>query len=87
LLWGAVMGIQESTMRAAVADLVPTRYRGTAYGVFAAGFGIATFIGGALTGILYGISIPGLLVAVAVIEICAIAILVVALRKQPKTTL
>ncbi len=53
LAWGAVLGLQESTMRAAVADLVPTARRGTAYGVFAAGFGAATFAGGALAGALY----------------------------------
>jgi hypothetical protein len=35
LVWGAVLGIQESTMRAAVADLVPHARRGTAYGIFA----------------------------------------------------
>ncbi len=36
LAWGAILGIQESTMRAAVADLVPAARRGTAYGIFAA---------------------------------------------------
>ena len=82
LLWGAVMGIQESTMRAAVADLVPARRRGTAYGVFAAGFGTATFIGGALMGILYGISIPAIIMAVVCIEICALIVLIIAIRKQ-----
>jgi len=41
LAWGAVLGIQESTMRAAVADLIPPARRGTACGVFAAGFGAA----------------------------------------------
>lgn len=53
LLWGVVLGIQESTMRAAVADLVPVRRRGTAYGLFAAGFGVATFAGSTLVGVLY----------------------------------
>lgn len=82
LLWGAVMGVQESTMRAAVADLVPTRRRGTAYGVFAAGFGAATFIGGALTGFLYEKSISGLVITVAVIEVAALAVFLVALKQH-----
>ncbi|GAA1801985.1 MFS transporter [Actinomadura chokoriensis] len=53
-LWGAAMGVQESTMRAAVADLVPAPRRPTAYGVFAAAYGIAWLAGGAGLGALYG---------------------------------
>lgn len=63
LLWGAAVGIQESTLRAVVADLVAPSRRATAYGIFAAGLGGATAVGGALTGWLYDIS-PGLVVAV-----------------------
>lgn len=36
LLWGAAMGVQESTMRAAVAELSPAGRRGIAYGIFTA---------------------------------------------------
>lgn len=53
LLWGAAVGIQESTLRAVVADLVAPPRRATAYGIFAAGLGAATAVGGALTGWLY----------------------------------
>ena len=70
------MGIQESTMRAAVADLVPTPRRGTGYGIFAAGFGVAAFIGGVLTGVLYDISIPLLIIVVAAIQAVALIVLV-----------
>ncbi|MET7930979.1 MFS transporter [Streptomyces sp. NPDC005349] len=35
LVWGAAMGIQESTLRATVADLVPSGRRATAYGLAA----------------------------------------------------
>jgi MFS family permease len=53
-LWGAAMGVQESTMRAAVADLVPASRRPTAYGAFAAVYGLAWLVGGAGLGALYG---------------------------------
>lgn len=56
-LWGAAMGMQESTMRAAVADLVPVARRGTAYGAFNAVYGLAWLAGGAAIGVLYGQSI------------------------------
>ncbi|MGH3522866.1 MAG: MFS transporter, partial [Mycobacterium sp.] len=73
LLWGAAVGIQESTLRAVVADLVAPPRRASAYGVFAAGLGAATAIGGALTGWLYDISVVMLVVVVAVIQLLALA--------------
>ena len=36
LVWGAAVGVQESTVKALVADLVPSPRLATAYGVFAA---------------------------------------------------
>ncbi|MGO4256004.1 MFS transporter [Marmoricola sp. RAF53] len=52
-LWGAATGIQDSTVKALVADLVPHRHLGTAYGVFAAYQGVAALLGGTLAGLLY----------------------------------
>jgi MFS family permease len=74
LLWGAAVGIQESTLRAVVADLVAPPRRATAYGVFAAGLGVATAVGGALTGWLYDTSIPALVLTVGVIQVVAIGL-------------
>ncbi len=74
LLWGAAVGIQESTLRAVVADLVPPSRRATAYGVFAAGLGAATAAGGALTGWLYDTSIPALIATIAGIQITALGL-------------
>ena len=64
-LWGAAMGVQESTVRAGVAVLTPAALRGTAYGFFDAAFGLAWFVGSALLGALYAVS-PLWLTAVAV---------------------
>ncbi len=41
LIWGSAMGVQDSTVKALVADLVPATRRATAYGVFAAVQGAA----------------------------------------------
>ncbi|HYB39968.1 MAG TPA: MFS transporter [Mycobacterium sp.] len=73
LLWGAAVGIQESTLRAVVADLVAAPRRASAYGLFAAGLGAAAAVGGALTGWLYDISTVTLVVVVAVIQLLALA--------------
>jgi MFS family permease len=77
LVWGAAMGIQESTLRATVADLVPGPRRATAYGLFAGVVGAASLAGGALTGGLYDYSIPLLIAVVVAIQLLAVALLAV----------
>ncbi|MEV5872917.1 MFS transporter [Streptomyces sp. NPDC052101] len=77
LVWGAAMGIQESTLRATVADLVPRGRRATAYGLFAGVVGAASLAGGALTGGLYGYSIPVLITVVVAVQVLALALLAV----------
>ncbi len=66
ILWGAAMGLQESVMRAAVADLVPAARRGTAYGLFDAAYGTAWLVGSLMMGWLYGVA-PIALVAFALV--------------------
>jgi len=61
-LWGIGMGAQESIMRAAVANMIPSNKRGSAYGIFNAGYGLFWFLGSALMGIFYDISITALIV-------------------------
>lgn len=77
LLWGATLGIQEATLRAVVADLVPVGRRATAYGIYAAVLGTATAIGGAVTGFLSDTSHSALIVTVVAIEGAAVAVLAV----------
>lgn len=60
VLWGIGMGAQESIMRAEVARMAPPARRGTAYGLFNAGYGLAWFAGSAALGVLYDFSLPAL---------------------------
>lgn len=53
ILWGLGLAAQSVAMKAFIADLVPAPQRGSAYGVFNMGFGVAWFLGSALMGILY----------------------------------
>ncbi len=55
-LWGAVMGIHETVMRAAIADLAPLARRGFAYGIFNTAYGLAWLLGSSAIGILYSYS-------------------------------
>jgi MFS family permease len=68
ILWGAVMGIHETVMRAAIADLTGIEKRGTAYGLFNTIYGGAWFLGGAVMGLLYDYSILSLFLFTLVIE-------------------
>jgi MFS family permease len=76
LLWGAAMGVQESTMRAAVAELAPAGRRGSAYGIFTACYGIAWLAGSVLIGVLYEQSIMALAVTLTVVQAAALAIFI-----------
>lgn len=76
LLWGAAVGVQESTLRAAVADMAGARAPASAYGVFAAGLGAATAAGGALTGWLYDFSVGTWVAAVVGIQLLALVVAV-----------
>jgi MFS family permease len=77
LLWGAATGVQESTLRATVADLVPPGRRATAYGVFAAVMGAAAAAGGSLAGALYDVSVPVLVTTTVAVQAAALVLLAV----------
>jgi MFS family permease len=77
LLWGAAMGVQESTMRAGVAGLAPVARRGSAYGMFTACYGLAWLAGSFVIGLLYEISVPALAVTVTVVQAAALAVFAV----------
>lgn len=71
VLWGAVMAIHETIMRAAIADITPIRSRGFAYGIFNTLYGTAWFIGSAAMGFLYDISVSYIFSFIIVLEIIA----------------
>jgi len=62
VLWGLGMGVHESIIPAAVAGIAPIERRASAYGIFTAGYGISWFIGSAIIGVLYDISITWLVI-------------------------
>ncbi len=76
--WGVVMGIQESTMRAAVADLVPDSRRGSAYGIFTAVYGLAWLGGSVVIGVTYERSLVLCAVVVTVVQALALAVFLLA---------
>jgi MFS family permease len=80
LLWGAAVGVQDSTVKALVADLVPRERRATAYGVFAAVQGAGALIGGLAAGALYEYSVAALVAVVAAVQVLALLLLIPVVR-------
>ena len=81
VIWGIVMGCHETVMKSAIADLTPLKKRGTGYGIFNFAYGLAIFIGSALTGFLYDYSISTVILISIVIEIIALPVFFV-MRKE-----
>lgn len=80
-LWGAVMGSHETIMRAAVADLVPTSHRGTAYGIFNTAYGAAFFLGSTALGFLYGFSPLSMTALIVAAQLLSIPVFFMAYRR------
>lgn len=81
-LWGAATGIQDSTVKAHVAELVPAPRRATAYGVFAAVQGLGALAGGGMAGALATDHPDWLTVCVASLQVVAIVLLLLAIRRS-----
>ncbi len=84
LLWGVSMGVHDAVMNAAVAHMVPQALRARAYGIFTAIYGIAWFAGSSILGIIYDVSIPGLVALSIVAELAALVPLLRSIREAGK---
>lgn len=81
VLWGAVMGVQESTMRAAVAGMAPPERRGTAYGIFNTAYGLFWFAGSALMGLLYEVNVAYLISFSVGLQLLSVPLLLLVRRE------
>lgn len=79
VLWGFVMGVYETNMRAAIADMVNPRDRAMAYGTFGLVTGLAWTIGGFVISLLIQSYITLVLYVLAV-EVFSLAFLTLTLK-------
>ena len=84
VVWGFAFGLQDSTIKALVADLVDASRRATAYGVFAAIQGVTAIAGGVLAGWLYEQSVRALVWVVALSQLVALVLLAFTLIGLPR---
>lgn len=75
ILYGLVLGINETVLRAAVADITHISKRGRAFGIFNTIIGVSWFAGSVVTGFLYTVSIPILMGILAGLQVAAIVVM------------
>jgi MFS family permease len=73
-IWGLGMGVHESIIPAAVAPMVGSSRRASAFGLFTAGYGTFWFIGSAAIGIIYDVSVPAVIAFCMLTQIAAVPI-------------
>ncbi|HJT47442.1 MAG TPA: MFS transporter [Nitrososphaeraceae archaeon] len=75
ILWGAVMGIQDTVMRAIIANIAPITKRGLAYGIFNGVYGGSWFIGSTFMGVLYDVSTLYVIFFAIIVELSSFPLL------------
>jgi hypothetical protein len=70
------MGVHESIIPAAVMPMVPIERRASAFGLFAAGYGVFWFLGSAAIGFLYDLSLPFMIAFCVAAELAAVPIFI-----------
>jgi MFS family permease len=73
-IWGLGMGVHESIIPAAVAPMVSSGRRASAFGMFTAGYGIFWFLGSAAIGILYDLSLSAVIAFCVVTQLAAVPV-------------
>ena len=83
-LWGLGMGVQESIIPAAVAPMVSSDRRASAYGLFTGIYGTAWVAGSIVIGALFNISLTAIVVFCMAAQFAAIP-LILMVRRQTRT--
>lgn len=82
ILWGIGMGAQESLLKSVLVGVIPSERRSTAFGVFDTGFGLAWFLGSGLMGILYDVSLAGLITFSVVLQLASLPLFLASRRAE-----
>lgn len=80
VLWGVATAVQETIMRAGIAELIPATRRGVAYGIFNTVFGVAWFAGSTVMGVLYELGIPYVILFALVMELASVPLIFLVAR-------
>ncbi len=86
IVFGVIMGIHETVMRSAIADVTPFDKRGTGYGVFNTGYGLALMGGAALMGLLYDKNLIGAIIIFSAVSEVVAAVVYLRMNSMVKKT-
>ncbi|MBX6351527.1 MAG: MFS transporter [Clostridia bacterium] len=86
VVWGAVLGAQDTILKAVLAARVTASQRATAFGLFDTVFGIAWFLGSAAFGWLYAARPAAAVGTVVAAQLAALAVLALMARASRKAT-
>jgi predicted MFS family arabinose efflux permease len=81
-LWGMGMGVHESIIPAAVAPMVPTDRRASAFGTFTALYGFCWFVGSAAIGWLYDRSIMATVACSIGLQLAALPVFILVRKRS-----
>lgn len=81
-LWGLGMGVQESTIPAAVAPMVAPGRRASAYGLFSGAYGTAWVAGSIVIGFLFDVSLGAVTAFAVAVQLTALPFFVIVRRRS-----
>lgn len=82
-IWGLGMGVHESIIPAAVGPMAPARRRATAYGLFTAAYGLFWFLGSAIIGFLYDVSVEATVIFCVATQLAAACVFTMVAARAP----
>ena len=83
VIWGINTGAQDTLLKPTIADLISSGRRTTAFGIFDASFGAAWLVGSVAFGLLYGKSLPMLVLVSVVGQVASRPIFFFARNAEP----
>jgi predicted MFS family arabinose efflux permease len=81
-LWGLGMGVQESIIPAAVAPMISSDRRASAYGLFTGIYGTAWVLGSVVIGVLFNVSLGAVTAFAVAAQLAALPFLIAARRRS-----
>jgi MFS family permease len=83
LLWGIGYAVQDTLLKAVIANAMPRERRNFAFGLFYAGYGGGWLVGSVVTGVLYGPSRIALVIFCVVVQLASVPLFVAAAKSRP----
>ena len=74
IIWGMVMAMYETVMRASIADIIPIAKRGYSYGIFNTVFGLSYFLGSFVIGFLYTLNLDYVIIYILIMSVVSLLV-------------